>query len=88
MKRSEMVELMYEFVLSLHEYDTYISEYNASDLLQKMEDAGMLPPEFKDYNPSDADRYLSNDGDWGWDPGPDGKGSFLIQRGWEPESKT
>jgi hypothetical protein len=45
MKRSEMVNLIWQYIQEVErDYDRYMEEENASELLLKIEQAGMLPP--------------------------------------------
>jgi len=44
-KRSEMLELMWEYIQDVeHNYDLYMSKETTERLLELMENAGMLPP--------------------------------------------
>lgn len=45
MKRSEMIELMWNFIKEVEcDYDYYMEESDVEELLTKMELSGMLPP--------------------------------------------
>lgn len=45
MKRSDMIELMWKFIQTVErDYDYYMEKHDTEELLNKMEQAGMLPP--------------------------------------------
>lgn len=48
MKRSEMVQLIWDYVQSVEcDYDCYMDQDNCDELLRKMELAGIRPPKIK-----------------------------------------
>lgn len=86
MKRSQMVELMKAAIARpLEEWQD--AETQAYMLLTEMEDAGMLPPEFDNFAPTQSERLFSSDSDFCYH-GKDKDGNriySLTMRRWEDE---
>jgi len=96
MKRSKMLHHVAELIAMVRYEDainescrapTVPSEEYAETFLSKLEELGMLPPEYENYNPDQVSRTFSNDSDWGrGEDGPNGEyRSYLRQNKWEPE---
>lgn len=86
MKRHDMVKLIAEFIYELNVESDESLEL-ASNLLFKLEDAGMRPPLWDNFNPSDSERYCSGDRDWTFQrTDPDGKRIWSLKcDSWEQE---
>lgn len=90
MKRSEMVSFMWEFIQNVeNDYDRYMTKDYTEELLAIMEEKGIFPPEWDNYNPDQVSRTFSSDRDWGrGEDGPNGEyRSYLKQKTWEPENE-
>lgn len=88
MKRSQMVEFMAE-VMEKHFDGNNGSWYeDAEKVLDMMEEKGISPPEWDNYNPDQVSRTFSSDKEWGrGKDGPNGEyRSYLKQKTWEPEN--
>ena len=54
MKRSKMVDIMWEFIENIEDdYDRYMSRSSTEALLDKMIEVGMIPPETVRYTDHD-----------------------------------
>jgi hypothetical protein len=68
MKRSEMVQLIWNYIQSVEcDYDCYMDEDSCNTLLRKIELAGMRPPFCSAIFQKEAIKYIYPDGNQ-WEP--------------------
>ncbi len=86
MKRSEMLEKIAKEIRLAQDSGELIYTL-AENVLDLVEEAGMLPPKWNNYNPSQYDRTFSRDSDWGSGTDtPDGSLKWYLDcNDWEQE---
>ncbi len=90
MKRSELLIKLQRFYTQKHVMveGGYITGNQFMDeVLTLVEELGMRPPIWDNYNPSDSERYCSGDNDWTFQrTDPDGKRIWSLKcDSWENE---